>query len=301
MREGADQPRSLGRRLCRRPRRSGNLTDPRGQALVEFALVAPVMLLLLLVAVDFGRLFFSYVAVNNAAREATFHAAAHASDSSFDQAAYEAAVTQAALRELAGQGQGGEGALTVSVPSCIDAASGTPVACALAADFAAGIGNQVSVSVSRPFTFITPLIGDLFGGQVMLAASATAPVLNRLDVSVLAGPSQSPTSTPTPTPTPEPTASPTPEPTLPPGETPTPSPEPTPTPSPTPPPTCNVPDFKNGFWNNTGGVPALQVWHDQAGFTGTLTNLAGDDKIKSQSLTKDTVVLCSSSMTVDDR
>jgi Flp pilus assembly protein TadG len=260
------------------------------------------MLLLLLVAVDFGRLFFSYVAVNNAAREATFHAAAHASDTAFDQTIYEAAITEAAVRELAAQGQGGEGALTVTAPNCFAAGSGTPVACDIAADFAPGIGNQVSVSVSRTFTFMTPIIGDLFGGQVTLAASATAPVLNRLDVSVLAGPSQSPipTPTPTPTPTPEPTPTPTPEPSLPPGESPTPSPEPTPTPSPTPEPICTVPDFKNGFWNNTGGVPALQVWHEQAGFTGTLTNLAGDDQIKSQSLTKKSVVLCSSSMTVDD-
>jgi Flp pilus assembly protein TadG len=272
----------------------------RGQALVEFALVAPVMLLLMLVAVDFGRLFFSYVAVNNAAREATFHAAAHASDAAFDQTAYEAAITEAAIRELADQGQGGEGALMVSAPTCFAAGPGTPVACDIAADFAPGIGNQVSVSVSRTFTFMTPIIGDLFGGQVTLAVSATAPVLNRLDVSVLAGPSQSPipSPTPTPTPTPEPTPTPTPEPTLAPGATPTPTPDPTPTPSPTPQPTCTVPDFKNGYWNNTGGVPALQVWHEQAGFTGTLTNLAGDNKIKRQTLTRTSIVLCSSNMTV---
>ena len=31
----------------------------RGQALVEFALVLPIMILVLLLAIDFGRLFFS--------------------------------------------------------------------------------------------------------------------------------------------------------------------------------------------------------------------------------------------------
>ena len=61
-----------------------------------------------------------------------------------------------------------------------------------------------------------------------------------------------------------------------------------------------MPNFKNGFWNNTGGVPALQVWHDQAGFTGTLENRAGENKIKDQFLTKNDVVPCSSSMWVDD-
>ena len=56
-------------------RHEGEARPARGQALVEFALVLPVMLLLLLLAVDFGRLFFTYIAVNNAAREATSYAA----------------------------------------------------------------------------------------------------------------------------------------------------------------------------------------------------------------------------------
>ena len=40
----------------------------RGQALVEFALVLPILALLLVVAVDFGRVFFGWVSLNNAAR-----------------------------------------------------------------------------------------------------------------------------------------------------------------------------------------------------------------------------------------
>ena len=42
----------------------------RGQSFVEFALVAPVLLLLLLITLDFGRMFMSYVTLNNAARVA---------------------------------------------------------------------------------------------------------------------------------------------------------------------------------------------------------------------------------------
>jgi hypothetical protein len=61
-----------------------------------------------------------------------------------------------------------------------------------------------------------------------------------------------------------------------------------------------VPDFKGGFWNNTGGIPALQVWQ-QAGFTGTLTNQAGTEEIKRQTINKKSTVLCSSVMTVDDK
>src|SRR5690348_16820187 len=40
----------------------------RGQALVEFALILPVFLLLALAAIDLGRIFYSQITVTNAAR-----------------------------------------------------------------------------------------------------------------------------------------------------------------------------------------------------------------------------------------
>jgi TadE-like protein len=43
----------------------------RGQAIAEFAIIAPVMLLIVLAIADFGRLFNSMVAVEAAAREAS--------------------------------------------------------------------------------------------------------------------------------------------------------------------------------------------------------------------------------------
>jgi Flp pilus assembly protein TadG len=49
----------------------------RGQALVELALVAPVMLLLLGGAVDLGRLFYSEVTISDASREGALWAAQH--------------------------------------------------------------------------------------------------------------------------------------------------------------------------------------------------------------------------------
>ena len=76
-------------------RRADQSERSRGQALAEFALLLPVLLLLMFMAVDFGRLFFSYIAINNAAREATYYAAAHAADDDFDLATYEAAVAEA--------------------------------------------------------------------------------------------------------------------------------------------------------------------------------------------------------------
>ena len=44
-----------------------------GQSLVEFALVAPLLLLVFAAAADLGRAFYGYVAVENAAKEGAFY------------------------------------------------------------------------------------------------------------------------------------------------------------------------------------------------------------------------------------
>lgn len=61
---------------CRRPRMS------RGQALVEFALVAPVFFLLLFAIIEGGRFIFFYQTLNNATREGARYAIVHGSNSS---------------------------------------------------------------------------------------------------------------------------------------------------------------------------------------------------------------------------
>ena len=42
----------------------------RGQSVVEFALILPVLVLLLLITLDFGRLFMSYITLTNTTRVA---------------------------------------------------------------------------------------------------------------------------------------------------------------------------------------------------------------------------------------
>ncbi len=49
----------------------------RGQALVEFALVAPIFFLLLFAIIDFGRYVYYVQVLNNAAREGTRYAIVH--------------------------------------------------------------------------------------------------------------------------------------------------------------------------------------------------------------------------------
>lgn len=49
--------------------RSGRRADEAGQAIVEFALLLPVLMVISMGIVDFGLMFARYNAVNNAARE----------------------------------------------------------------------------------------------------------------------------------------------------------------------------------------------------------------------------------------
>src|SRR4051812_6754998 len=138
----------------------------RGQALVEFALIAPVFLLLLVIALDFGRLFFTWIQVNNAAREAAAAGAYAPTDI--------AQMTLRANGEKKAQGQRGESAVTVSA-TCAQPA-GRTIACT-AATGGAGPGNTVTVRVRERFTFFTPIVGAVVGATLNLDASATSNVL----------------------------------------------------------------------------------------------------------------------------
>jgi hypothetical protein len=44
-------------------------SKPRGQSLIEFALLLPVLLVLIISALEFGRLFYTKIVITNAARE----------------------------------------------------------------------------------------------------------------------------------------------------------------------------------------------------------------------------------------
>ena len=269
--------------------RGAGLLPHRGQALVEFALVLPVLLVLLLLAVDFGRLFTTYVSVNNAAREGAFYAAEHAKDTSFDQTDFTNAARAAALREVNVQGQGGEGSLSFNGPTChVAGAPASVLNCDVAAASSSAVGNQVSFEVIRPFSLLTPFVGELFGGSLDLKATATAPVLSPASVTIL-DPGATPTPEPSPTPTVDPDATPTP--------TPDPDATPTPTPTPTPPPTCRVPDLIGQFYNADPG--ALDAWENE-GFTGSLVNDSGNKQIKSQSRVPGGDIDCTSTMAVSN-
>lgn len=60
--------------------RNGELDRERGQGLVEFALVALFLLLVMFAIIDFARVFFGYATMSNGVREGARYAVVHPND-----------------------------------------------------------------------------------------------------------------------------------------------------------------------------------------------------------------------------
>jgi len=177
----------------------GKRPRTRGQALVEFAVILPVLALLLLMAVDFGRVFYGWVALNNMARAGANFAALNptgwsGSGNATTQAEYQTRMSQDAS------------AIDCTLPAALPSPSfinqvGT-------AD-PHELGDAAEVKLSCQFHLLTPLVGNLLGGGVTLGADAIFPIrqgqiANAPVVPVI------PTPTPVPTPTPATSATPAP-------------------------------------------------------------------------------------------
>jgi Flp pilus assembly protein TadG len=117
-------------------RRPGNGARDRGAAAVEFALLLPMLLLLMFGLIDLGRALNAQITLTQAAREGVRLAAL--------SEANVVSRTQAAATGLSG--------VTVTVTAC---AAG------------AGPSSDATVEVSYPFTFVTPLaaVSKLVGGS----------------------------------------------------------------------------------------------------------------------------------------
>ena len=227
---------------CTRPPDDrGSRISAGGQALVELVLILPVLLFLLLGALDLGRVFYSNITITSAAKEAALRASTGASDAA-----------AAAVNESRG------GFVTVTSANVTTAYSNSTDHCSSSTTF----GSTVTVTVSAPFQAITPYVGAVLGGQtVTLHSQATAHCVV-LPVAAVAS------ATPTPAPTPTPGATPTPTP----GSTPTPTPTPMPTPTPTPTPVCKtVPSMVSMTVSN-----ARSAWA-AAGFTGAFNPSNGSN------------------------
>jgi Flp pilus assembly protein TadG len=125
----------------------------RGTATVEFAIVVPVLLLLVFGIIDFGRMASDHVQLTAAARAAALAAAAGAA---------ETVASTAANNAFVGTGSGSGGAISItSYHRCPDNPE---------------IGSVAQVTVSYTFQFVTPVaaLANL-GANPTMTAQAAAP------------------------------------------------------------------------------------------------------------------------------
>lgn len=132
-----------------------------GQALVEFTMILPIFLVLMFGLVDFGRAFYTWLLVTNAAREGARVAAVQADTSAVDARIYDSFCS--------------------SYPSDC---SLDPAKLAITRDNIQGArGSAVSIDLTYDFEFVTPLGGMLriLGGSDLAAPTISAHSSMRLE------------------------------------------------------------------------------------------------------------------------
>ncbi len=139
--------------------------------MVEFALVLPIMLFLMAIAIDFGRLFYAYVAVENAAKEGALYGAQNpvCATASAALCPDPQNVTWRVLNEadnLPG--------IQVSGIECRERASGI----AYGDLRSCKDGDTYVVATSYDFQLITPILGAVLGNSVTLSSESQSKVLN---------------------------------------------------------------------------------------------------------------------------
>jgi PKD repeat protein len=155
----------------------------RGQSLVEFAIVLPILLLLTLVALDFGRVYLGWInlqsmsriAANLAANNPTAWQGGGDPDVKAkyqNQISSDAAATNCQLPLVAG-------VRTAPAPVFSDATGNG------AAD---DLGDSASVSLSCSFDLITPGIKNIVGNNVTVSASSVFPVNSGMTSAMGGGP-----------------------------------------------------------------------------------------------------------------
>ena len=138
-------------RQVRREFTAHDVGRTRGQSLAEFALVVPVLLLLLLIAIDFGRVYLGWVNLQNMARIAANYAANQ--PLTWNTAAFQNQISNDA-----------------KATNCDLVSFPTP------SFSATTVGGTVRVDISCTFHPITPVISGILGSGVTVSASSVFPV-----------------------------------------------------------------------------------------------------------------------------
>ena len=137
--------------FARRRRR----TRSRGQSLVEFALILPLLMVFLATILDLGRIYYANISLLNAAREGAFQAS-KTPDSYDDNQPCNTTTNLIVCRvQLESKGS------MVEVDESDIDMSCSKSGCPLEAN------STVTVHVRGEFQLITPILGFIFGGQTL--------------------------------------------------------------------------------------------------------------------------------------
>lgn len=156
----------------RQPRLPTRRPRTLGQSLVEFALVLPIVLMLTLIALDFGRVYLGYINLQNMSRIAANFAANNPD-------AWGASPDPVAQTKYKNQIVADASATNCQLPK--DASGNTIVAPPTFTDTNGdgrtdSVGDTVQVSLTCQFPVITPLISGIVGNQVAVSAQTSFPV-----------------------------------------------------------------------------------------------------------------------------
>ena len=132
-----------------------------GQSLVEFSLVLPIFLVLLFALVDFGRGFYTWLLITNAAREGARAAAVQNDSATVDQK----------IRD----------SLCSTYPT--NCSVDTTLMTVVKTNVQGARGTEASVDISYAFTFVTPIgaMLTLVGGGSISAPTLSAHSSMRLE------------------------------------------------------------------------------------------------------------------------
>jgi len=151
--------------------RAGSRARSRGQSITEFAIFLPVLLLIVLVALDFGRIYLGWINLQQMARVAANYAADHVSawgspgDADI-RARYEELINNDARKSVGCEPQS-------PIPPPVFAGT--------------GLGAHVTVDISCEFRLITPVISQVLGTSIQASGSAIFPVKEGIVATVPGG------------------------------------------------------------------------------------------------------------------
>ncbi len=166
----------------------------RGQSFVEFALLLPLLLILVLGTVDLGRAYFASVSLENAVKEGAFFGAREPDCATAGATCPDPSNVKARV-DLEMNG------MTVTNFQAKCFAPGTTVFTGAGkALTACEDGDLYYVASQTPFTLVTPLVAGLLGNTLTLSSNATSVVVTSFEPGsgTVPIPTTSPTGSPAP-------------------------------------------------------------------------------------------------------